>query len=215
MRGLLGHYDHIVPVWAIYSNHDLRDPAIYEDDYIVHASNYGEDGNDNFGYVRPLNKMVDTLGMTGNCKHAQKDVEKSEAFPCFDQTKDYGVAVKGLRDPNGVLMKTNIVSPVLAEPNIRTGATAVPMEFLITARGLTIGNKYELKKFEYNEWPHDGDFAHVATKAEYTVTFVASLPERNFYENIMGNGPSMSDGTAYFAVWEIPLHDPRPTIDEE
>lgn len=185
MRGLLGHYDHIVPVWAIYSNHDLRDPAIYEDDYIVHASNYGEDGNDNFGYVRPLNKMVDTLGMTGNCKHAQKDVEKSEAFPCFDQTKDYGVAVKGLRDPNGVLMKTNIVSPVLAEPNIRTGATAVPMEFLITARGLTIGNKYELKKFEYNEWPHDGDFAHVATKAEYTVTFVASLPERTDRKSVV------------------------------
>lgn len=43
-RSRLGHYDHIVPVWGIYSNHDLRDPAIYEDDYIVMASNYGDDG---------------------------------------------------------------------------------------------------------------------------------------------------------------------------
>jgi len=147
MRNLLGHYDHIIPVWGIYSNHDLRDPAIYEDDYIVMASNYGDDGANNFGYVRQLNKMVDGLAMDGNCKNAQKDVEKSEAYPCFDKDEDYGVAVKGLRDPNNVLMRTSVSSPVLAEPNVRLGQTAVSMDLLVSISGLTPGNKYELKKF--------------------------------------------------------------------
>lgn len=159
--------------------------------------------------------MVDTLAMDGNCKHAQKGVEKSEAFPCFGQQKDYGVAVKGLKDPNGVLKPTSLVSPINYEPNVRAGAAAVPMDFLITAKDLTPGNKYEMKKFTYDEWPHDGNFAGVETKAEYSITFVASLPERTFHENIMGNAPSMSNGSAYFAVWEIPLHDPRPTVDDE
>jgi len=215
MRSLLGHYDHIIPIWGLYSNHDLRDPAIYEDDYIVMASNYGQDGIDNFGYVRSLNKMVDDLSMEGNCKHAQTYVEASEAFPCFDKDLDYGVSIKGRRDPAGVLMPTSIASPILAEPNVRLGESPVNMDFLVTASGLTVGSKYELKKFKFSEWPHDSSFATTKTAAANSITFVATETSRTFHENIMGNGPTLSNDSAYFAVWNLPLHDPRPTVDDE
>jgi len=111
-------------------------------------------------------------------------------------------------------MKTNISSPILAEPNIRLGETAVNMDFLVSISGLTPGNKYELKKFKNSEWPHDGTFATTKTAAAHTITFVASETSRTFHENIMGNGPTLSSSSAYFACWEISLHDPRPTIDQ-
>lgn len=178
------------------------------------ASNYGDDGANNFGYVRSLNKMVDTLEMEGNCKHAQKGIEKSEAFPCFSKELDYGVAIKGLRDPEGLLKRTVLASPVLAEPNVRLGDTAVNMDFLITVSDLIPGNKYELKKFKFTEWPHDSQFAAAKTAAANTITFIAAETSRTFHENIMGNGPTLSNSSAYFACFEIALHDPRPTIDE-
>jgi hypothetical protein len=65
-----GPFDHIEPFWGLYSNHDLMDPAIYDDDYLVHGSDYAPDGDHNTGYFRRFNSMVDTTKMDGNCKNA-------------------------------------------------------------------------------------------------------------------------------------------------
>lgn len=76
-------FDHIEPIWGLYSNHNLNDPAVYEDDWLVHGSDYSPDGNMNKGYYRTFNSMVDTKEMNGNCKHAQPGWGKNEMYPCI------------------------------------------------------------------------------------------------------------------------------------
>jgi len=70
-RMRLGHYDHVVPIYGVYSNHNLNDPAVYSDDYILSSSNYNLDGKKNLGYFRSMPDLVDTLKMTGACKFAR------------------------------------------------------------------------------------------------------------------------------------------------
>jgi len=89
------------------------------------------------------------------------------------------------------------------------------MNFQITASGLIVGNKYELKKFTNTEWPHNSAFATTKTAAELSITFIASETTRTFHEAIMGNALSQSNESAYFACFKIDLHDPRPTVDDE
>jgi len=47
----LGPFDHIEPIFGVYSNNPLpttlEGTVIYEDDYLVHASDYMPDGSDN------------------------------------------------------------------------------------------------------------------------------------------------------------------------
>lgn len=43
----LGPFDHIEPVFGLYSNHPLTDEEVYDDDYLVHGSDYALDGDKN------------------------------------------------------------------------------------------------------------------------------------------------------------------------
>ena len=63
-------FDHIEPAFGLYTNHPLTDDEIYDDDYLVHGSDYSPDGEKNLGYFRPFNSLVDTVDMEGNCKDA-------------------------------------------------------------------------------------------------------------------------------------------------
>ena len=74
-----GRVDHVEPMWGIYSNHDLSDPTVYDDDWIVHASD-----QDYLPYYRPLNSLDDTASMQGNCAKAQPGFGRNEmcARPC-------------------------------------------------------------------------------------------------------------------------------------
>lgn len=41
----MGYYfDHIEPVFGVYSNHELTDPTVYDDDWFVMGSDYSPDG---------------------------------------------------------------------------------------------------------------------------------------------------------------------------
>ena len=66
----LGPFDHIEPIYGLYSNHPLTDEEVYDDDYLVHGSDYAIDGDKNLGYFRKFSSMVDTVKMDGNCKDA-------------------------------------------------------------------------------------------------------------------------------------------------
>ena len=48
----LGTFDHIEPIWGIYSNTRLDTKAVGDDDWIVHGSDYAPDGELNKGYFR-------------------------------------------------------------------------------------------------------------------------------------------------------------------
>lgn len=60
-----GACDHVEPMGALYSNHDLSDPNVYDDDYIMHFSD-----QDLQPYYRPINSLDDDLSMQSNCKDA-------------------------------------------------------------------------------------------------------------------------------------------------
>jgi hypothetical protein len=66
----LGTFDHIEPIFGIYSNGSYNVTAVGDDDWIVHGSDYSPDGDMNKGYFRQLNKMTDDTTMTGNCANA-------------------------------------------------------------------------------------------------------------------------------------------------
>ena len=69
-----GHCDHVEPMWGLFSNHSLDDPNVYDDDYILHASD-----QDLAPYSRPLNSLDDDLQMEGNCKDAGSGFGKNES----------------------------------------------------------------------------------------------------------------------------------------
>jgi hypothetical protein len=52
-------------MYGLFSNRELSDPEVYDDDWIVHTSD-----QDYMPYYRPLNSLEDTVAMEGNCKHA-------------------------------------------------------------------------------------------------------------------------------------------------
>ena len=122
---LISTFDHIEPIWGLYSNHNLNDPAVYDDDWLVHGSDYAPDGDQNKGYFRPFNSMVDTKEMNGNCKNAQAGFMKNEMYPCIYDQESYGVAIKGLVDPLKKLMPLYLTTPYLSEPNVTVGEDAL------------------------------------------------------------------------------------------
>jgi hypothetical protein len=83
----------------LYSNNHLEDDQVYDDDWIVHGSNYLPDGKDNLGYFRKISSLPDTVEMEGNCKDAQEGWGKNEMYPCLYDQKNWGAALKGLQDP--------------------------------------------------------------------------------------------------------------------
>ena len=93
-----GQCDHVEPMYGIFSNHPLNDTEVYDDDWIVHASD-----QDYMPYYRPMNSLEDDLSMQGNCKHAGRGFGKNEMYPCFDKHVTYGLAVTGLAVKNATL----------------------------------------------------------------------------------------------------------------
>lgn len=64
------HFDHIEPIFGVYSNHELSDNTIYDDDWFVMGSDYSPDGTKNLGYFRTFNNYDDNLSMDTNCANA-------------------------------------------------------------------------------------------------------------------------------------------------
>jgi len=93
----IGHFAHIEPIWGIYSNHPLTDPNVYEDDVLVHGSDW-QTGPKHLGYFRPFNSLPDGLKMEGNCKNAGSGFGKNEMYPCVYDKITYGNSITGIID---------------------------------------------------------------------------------------------------------------------
>jgi len=104
-----GHYDHIEPIVGVLSNHSL-DPTsddvstYFGDDVLVHHSDW-----DQTFYYRSFDSMPDTKEMDGNCANVTpRGGGPNEAHPCIPQEIDYGYALVGRFDPQGVTYVNNI-----------------------------------------------------------------------------------------------------------
>lgn len=164
-----GNLDHVEPMYGIFSNHPLNDSAVYEDDWILHASD-----QDRQPYFRRLAQLDDSPAMDGNCKDAQAFPGRNEMFPCFDQSVTYGMAVQGLA-VDGTVPTALIVNDVndepVDEPNVRTGHKSIKLQATLHIQGLVSGATYTV--FRYNSvesLPRSPPF----TGAERSMDFVAT-----------------------------------------
>ena len=103
----------------MYSKHPKNDTTVYDDDIVVHASDYAPDGTDNAGYHRPFNSLVDDTTMEGNCADAQAGWGENEMYPCINNDLTYGTAITGINDKNVKTISVNLVINSISEPDIR------------------------------------------------------------------------------------------------
>lgn len=154
----LGTFDHIEPIFGIYSNGSYNVTAVGDDDWIVHGSDYSPDGDMNKGYFRQLNKMTDDTTMTGNCANAQPGYGKNEMFPCLDQSNASLVGITGLKyDASVTTYNTSLYVSYLDEPNIRDGINAVGMYGTLEISTLTKDKPYITYRYDsFTDFPTDG-----------------------------------------------------------
>lgn len=79
-------------------------------------------------------------------------------YPCFNDQQNYGAAITGLLDPKNELLPLYVRTNVMNETDVRVGETDVPMDLQIYISGLTVGQKYWLKKYHIDTWPKDSSF---------------------------------------------------------
>ena len=70
--------------------------------------------------------------------------------------KDYGVAVKGIKDSGNKFLPLRITLDDNKEPNVSIGEQAIQFQLHITARNLTPGKSYAILRYDsYENIPTD------------------------------------------------------------
>lgn len=170
-------YDHIEPVFGIYSNHSLADgnaSIVFDDDVLVHGSDYAPDGAQNKGYFRSFSSLVDTVDMNGNCKDATE--RDNEMYPCVPDDVDYGYAITGVVDPAGKILPVSLSVQVKNEPNfLYRKAKPANLSGNVTVSGLTAGKRYTLLRWDdYTNVPIDSDY--ISSNYDFRHDFTAAGP---------------------------------------
>lgn len=202
----LGPFDHIEPVFGLYSNHPLTDEEVYDDDWLVHGSDYALDGDKNLGYFRKFSSMVDTVAMDGNCKDAQAGWGKNEMYPCFNDQKNYGAAITGIVDPKKRSLRVNIFTNTHEEPDVRIDQKAVALKGWLYIHDTVPGKKYVVYRFNNKDnLPTDSSFedAKFDSKHEFTALKTAWKYQTD---------DIMSDSEAYFVC--LPVEDKETATTE-
>jgi len=193
----LGPFDHIEPIFGLYSNHPLTDETVYDDDVLVHGSDYAIDGDTNQGYFRPFNSMVDTTAMEGNCKNAQDNSgghKRNEMYPCFNDQQNYGASIHGLVDPKNISLRSHLYVNILNEPDVRIDQKPVEMEGTLVVNDLTPGTEYVVYRYnDHANFPTDSNFD--GSKADSKHVFKAT--DKTYKYN---TDQIMSDSEAYFVA---------------
>jgi len=192
-----GPFDHIEPIFGLYSNHPLTDEEVYDDDYLVHGSDYAIDGDKNQGYFRKFSSMVDTVKMEGNCKNAQDNSgghKRNEMYPCFNDQQNYGASIQGLADPKKVSLRSNLYVSIIAEPDVRIEEKPVEMDGWLVVNDLTPGQEYVVYRYnDHANYPTDSNFHE--SKFDSKHEFKA---EKEMYK--FKTDQIMSDSEAYFVA---------------
>ena len=117
---------HPAPIIGLGSQHDLSDPTVYDDDWLLHFS-----AQDLMPYYRNFSSLEDGLHMDTNCKDAGTGFPDREAYPCFYEKVAYGLATKGFDIVEAAGAATKTLLPVTidvdrrSEPNVRAHEPAV------------------------------------------------------------------------------------------
>lgn len=143
-------FDHIEPVFGIYSNHTLTDPHWYSDDILVHNSDYDQNH-----YYRTFASLPDSHGLKGNCAIAPPGHGHNEMYPCIpNDARNFGYAVTGIVDPTDKAIPTELVVSNWGEPDLDQGEPPEKMNAIVKISELTQGVNYTLYRWDdVNECP--------------------------------------------------------------
>mmetsp|Transcript_186 Transcript_186/g.787 ORF Transcript_186/g.787 Transcript_186/m.787 type:complete len:363 (-) Transcript_186:124-1212(-) len=157
-------YDHIEAAFGIYSDHELSDARVFPDDVLVHTSGYAPDGEQNLGYFRSFDSLVDTVAMDGNCTDAIGVWKQNEMYPCFETNYSFAVAIKGLRVKSDLPVYVSVNS--ISEPDVTKGEQPVVLQAAVTVSGFQEGKTYKVYRYDDINWD--------VTKVEEVATVKAS-----------------------------------------
>lgn len=184
-----GAVDHVEPMWGIYSNHELNDTTVYDDDWIVHASD-----QDQLPYYRTLASLDDTTAMEGNCANAQPGFGRNEMYPCFDTSVTYGLAVTGLAVSGTTVPTAITTSGSSSEPNVRRFQRASTLHATVHVSELTVGSSYTTYRFDSTDaLPSEPPFAPTAA---HSWTFRAAASTYSFADE----NSFSSDSSVYYVT---------------
>ena len=138
-------YDHIEPFFKLYSldgDGDVRD-----DDIVCHGSDYSPDGENNFGYFRQFDSLLDDLDMEGNCADAGSGYGKNEMYPCIYEDLTYGTAISAIKGESGDI-KVSLTVNTTDEADVREDEPPTPLQGSLKIRGLSAGEHYLLQRYD-------------------------------------------------------------------
>jgi len=186
-------YDHIEPFFKLYSNHDLSDPTVYPDDYVVHGSDYAPDGKMNLGYFRNFSSLLDNTDMEGNCKDAQPGWGYNEMYPCIYDDISYGYSITGLADANTQTLPLSLYVNSTEEPNIRQHKPPSLLQGQIIVSGLTEGVSYSVYRWDdYTSFPRNGEYENSPFTSKFE--FVATEKSYEYFDETL----FLSSGSVIF-----------------
>ncbi|GMH56987.1 hypothetical protein TrST_g9702 [Triparma strigata] len=140
-------YDHIEPFFALYSKNSTA-PVDPESDLIVHGSDYSPDGEDNFGYLRNMGGLLDSLDMDGNCDAAQAGYGKNEMYPCIYEDLTYGYSITGLKVQRLDSEEVAVFFDEVDEPDVRSGETVADLHANVIIPNAVAGVKYNIERYD-------------------------------------------------------------------
>lgn len=199
--GGVANYDHIEPVWGIYSNHPLDDATVYDDDVIVHGADYGAKGSQpGPSLYRTFASLPDDKKMAGNCAKAQPMYGRNEFYPCVPSDgNDWGYAITGLADNgngsgDGATATISLSVDRFDEPDPNGWWPQKPYSLTGTVKlaGLVAGTTYKLQRFD----SVDGFGQAGGATPDQTYTFKADGATHIFVDP----NQFASDGVAYYRI---------------
>ncbi len=199
----IAEYDHVEPVWGIFSNSSLDVDTVFPDDVLVHGSDWDQNG-----YYRPFSTLVDSPKngnvLTGNCSiavpwgggpnevrtnhtHVSRPSYHSililfctifrhavlQAYPCVMNDIDYGYAISGFVDPMQRAIPTSL--SVNGGGTEPQGSSVDLTATLLVAGPLTVGATYTIYRFDGTaNFPTDSQFERGNSSASFPFVAQAS-----------------------------------------
>lgn len=180
-------YDHIVPVYAISSNHSLNDFSYYPDDILYFSDNglWGSAQNPPYKF--------NYLFSSFQANRQQANAKKGAVYSLSNNGSNYGIVIKGVSDTDGDTLPIRITTNVNDEvPAIQDKSnippTPMPLTLTVTVSNLAPNVPYRVYRYDDLNAVPDSQFNAHASHA--TKTWDVQISEGSTYvfvENIQSD----------------------------
>lgn len=131
-----GLYSHIQPFVGIMSSHPLTDEQVYDDDYVIHYTDW-----DLNTYYRSMASLPGDYDTEVTCPW------NYFGYPCINKNYGFGWAITGLQDKHEGFPLSLSVDPA-SEPDLPAGEAPLGLTATLTIQGLTAGLTYQIYRWD-------------------------------------------------------------------